>query len=118
MDARICLKFGSAFIVCAIAALTPAQASATSAQIIDQGGAGGGSAYAGEAARAEDLSTLFFNPAGLAALEESAPDLESSSALFVMPSVSIAGRMLRSNRLRRQERPCSAAFSARVRPQG
>ncbi len=34
-------------------------------QLIEQSGKGAGNAHAGEAARAEDASTVFFNPAGM-----------------------------------------------------
>ncbi len=37
-------------------------------QLIEQSGKGAGNAHAGEAARAEDASTIFFNPAGMTRL--------------------------------------------------
>jgi len=53
-----------------IAALTAASggAAASGFQLQNQSGAGNGNAFAGAAAAAEDASTVFFNPAGMALL--------------------------------------------------
>ncbi len=48
---------------------TPTLASAAGFALIEQSGSGMGNAFAGAAATAEDASTIFFNPAGLAKLE-------------------------------------------------
>lgn len=50
--------------VLAIAAWAPS-ASASAFQLVEQNGSGLGNAYSGQAAVAEDASTIFFNPAGM-----------------------------------------------------
>ena len=58
----------SALLVACAAAL-PAPAGASSFQILEQSPARIGTAFAGTASAAEDASTVFFNPAGMARLE-------------------------------------------------
>ena len=52
-----------------LAAVVPRRASAAGFASFEHSGRGLGSAFAGAAASAEDPSTVFFNPAGMAALE-------------------------------------------------
>ena len=63
---------------------TPAsRAYASGFQLVEQNGSGMGNAYSGQAAAAEDASTIFFNPAGLTRL----PGVQVVAALnFVRPS--------------------------------
>jgi long-chain fatty acid transport protein len=66
-------RFGSAVIVSALAAFAicgPTPASAGSFALNEQSVSGLGTAYAGGAAQAEDVSTIFFNPAGIALLDQ------------------------------------------------
>ncbi|MEN8215804.1 MAG: outer membrane protein transport protein [Pseudomonadota bacterium] len=57
-------------------------------QLIEQSGKGAGNAHAGEAARAEDASTVFFNPAGMTRLSGH----QTSVALhFIMPKFDFEG---------------------------
>jgi long-chain fatty acid transport protein len=59
------------------------RAHASGFQLVEQNGSGMGNAYAGQAAAAEDASTVFFNPAGLTRL----PRLQVVAALnFIRPS--------------------------------
>lgn len=51
-----------------VVALTTGYANAAGFSLVDQGGRGLGSAYAGEVAIAEDATTIAFNPAGLTRL--------------------------------------------------
>ncbi|WP_243337557.1 OmpP1/FadL family transporter [Anaeromyxobacter soli] len=61
----------------------PSGARASGFQLVEQNGSGLGNAYAGQAAAAEDASTIFFNPAGLTRV----PGLQLVAALdFIRPS--------------------------------
>lgn len=62
---------GRAAIVAAIsfATLLPAPSHAAGLQVSEQNVSGLGSAYAGQAALADDASTIFFNPAGMTRLQ-------------------------------------------------
>jgi long-chain fatty acid transport protein len=62
--------FAICSFVTAVVALTGHQARAGSFVINEQSVSGLGTAYAGGAAQAEDASTLFFNPAGIALLQQ------------------------------------------------
>jgi long-chain fatty acid transport protein len=72
-----------ALLVAAIAvALGTGRANASGFQLVEQNGSGMGNAYSGQAAAAEDASTIFFNPAGLTRL----PGLQLVASLnFVRP---------------------------------
>ncbi len=74
-----------AVLVAAIAVALGAPASrayASAFQLAEQNGSGLGNAYAGQAAAAEDASTIYFNPAGLTRI----PGLQVVAALnFVRP---------------------------------
>jgi long-chain fatty acid transport protein len=62
---------GNAVLRCAVAAALSSFAGATMAggfQLIEQNASGLGNAYAGQAAAAEDASTVYFNPAGMTRL--------------------------------------------------
>ena len=59
---------GWLFAAIACLALAPAGAHAAGFALVDQGGRAQGSAYAGEAAIAEDATTITFNPAGMTRL--------------------------------------------------
>jgi len=64
--------FGKAALAAAVAGLfggATGTASAAGFALIEQSGSGMGNAFAGIAATAEDASTIFFNPAGLARLD-------------------------------------------------
>jgi long-chain fatty acid transport protein len=70
----------------ALVAAAPAWGAAF--QLLEQNSSGGGHAYAGEAARANDASTIFFNPAGMARLSGS----QGSAALhLILPSFDFSG---------------------------
>lgn len=55
-------------VTAALAAMT-GQASASGFQLMEQNASGLGNAYAGQAAAAENASTIFFNPAGMTRLQ-------------------------------------------------
>jgi long-chain fatty acid transport protein len=71
----------------AVAALLTAfcgEASASGFQLLEQNASGLGNAYAGQAASAQDASTIFFNPAGMALL----PGRNAVGAVnFIKPSM-------------------------------
>jgi long-chain fatty acid transport protein len=56
------------------------RADASAFQLVEQNGSGLGNAYAGQAAAAEDASTIFWNPAGMAFL----PGLQASAAVSLV----------------------------------
>ena len=60
--------FAPVFFVMASVAAWPSAAVASGFALIEQSGSGLGNAYAGVTASAEDASTIFFNPAGMASL--------------------------------------------------
>jgi long-chain fatty acid transport protein len=64
-------KAARAILVCAVLVTleVPENSGAGSFELNEQSPSGLGSAYAGGAARAEDASTIFFNPAGIALLD-------------------------------------------------
>jgi long-chain fatty acid transport protein len=64
--------FGCSFVTAIVALLGfgSYQARAGSFLLNEQSVSGLGSAYAGGAAQAEDASTIFFNPAGIALLQQ------------------------------------------------
>lgn len=72
------------WVAAALALALPAsRAHASGFQLIEQNGSGMGNAYAGQAAAAEDASTVFFNPAGLTRL----PGFQAAASLnFIRPS--------------------------------
>jgi long-chain fatty acid transport protein len=57
-------------------------------QLIEQSGTGAGNAHAGEAARAEDSSTVFFNPAGMTRLSGHQADV---ALHFLAPTFDFEG---------------------------
>src|SRR5512143_2797779 len=70
-------------------ALGTGRAHASGFQLVEQNASGMGNAYAGQAAAAEDASTVFFNPAGLTHL----PRLQVVAALnFIRPSSEFENR--------------------------
>ena len=75
----------------AIAASAIARGSAHAAgfSIFEHSGRGLGSAFAGEVAGAEDSSTVFFNPAGMAALGGTRLD---ASTQAIIPSIEFSNR--------------------------
>jgi long-chain fatty acid transport protein len=73
LAAAVAFSFGS----------SASRAYASGFQLVEQNGSGMGNAYSGQAAAAEDASTIFFNPAGMTRL----PGLQVVAALsFVRPS--------------------------------
>src|SRR5215510_13454791 len=52
-------------VIGALLGTSPGSASAAGFQLMEQNASGLGNAYAGQAAAAEDASTIYFNPAGL-----------------------------------------------------
>jgi long-chain fatty acid transport protein len=69
--------------VAAVMAVPPVGAQAAGFQLMEQNASGLGNAYAGQAAAAEDASTIFFNPAGMTRL----PGKQAVGALnFIKPS--------------------------------
>jgi long-chain fatty acid transport protein len=74
-------------VSCALAAVLAAlagEAAGSSFQLLEQNASGLGNAYAGQAASAQDSSTIFFNPAGMTQL----PGRNAVGALhFIKPSV-------------------------------
>lgn len=81
-----------AVLVAAIGVALSASASrayASGFQLVEQNGSGLGNAYSGQAAAAEDASTIYFNPAGLTRI----PGLQVVAALdFVRPSSEFKNR--------------------------
>jgi len=75
------MRLPLATIVIAIACLASSRAHSGGFEIRDQGGAVAGNAYAGAAAIAQDATTIFYNPAGMAMLSRSEAVL-SADALF------------------------------------
>ena len=61
--------------VLALAAWSP-RASASAFQLAEQNGSGLGNAYSGQAAVAEDASTIFWNPAGMTLIPDRQVTLE------------------------------------------
>src|SRR6185503_4263399 len=69
--------------VAAALAFGPACAQASGFQLMEQNASGLGNAYAGQAAAAENASTVFFNPAGMTRL----PGRQVTAAInFIRPS--------------------------------
>jgi long-chain fatty acid transport protein len=65
---RTLTQTGIAAVIAGAAVLTPDPARAAGFALLEQNASGLGNAYAGSAAVAQDASTMFFNPAGLAVL--------------------------------------------------
>src|SRR5688572_9946762 len=66
------MKFSNKIIHLSVAAALAAmtgQAAASGFQLMEQNASGLGNAYAGQAAAAENASTIFFNPAGMTRLQ-------------------------------------------------
>src|SRR5438105_5006894 len=63
------MKRAAAVLALLVAAAAPRLAAAAGFAIFEQSGRGLGSAFAGEAAAAEDASTIYFNPAGMTLLD-------------------------------------------------
>jgi len=78
------LKLSAAVLVLLVAAGTPRLAAAAGFALFEQSGRGLGSAFAGEAAAAEDASTIYFNPAGMTLLEGTQ---FAGSGFAIIPSV-------------------------------
>lgn len=92
----------AAMSILLIAAL-PVAAGAAGFQLMEQGASGLGRAYAGAAAVADDASTVFFNPAGLALLERGevvavASAIDHAADFTATTAVDVAGNDLSGGR--------------------
>ena len=78
----------AAAVACSLGS-SASRAYASGFQLVEQNGSGLGNAYSGQAAAAEDASTIFFNPAGMTRI----PGLQVVGALnFVRPSTDFEDR--------------------------
>jgi long-chain fatty acid transport protein len=79
---KACKRFVAASVGAALSAIT-GTAFASGFQLLEQNASGLGNAYAGQAAAAENASTIFFNPAGMTRL----PGRQVTGAInFIKPS--------------------------------
>lgn len=76
LKARLSLAGSAAVLMAGLTLADDAQASGF--QLKEQGGDGLGRAFAGSAAVANDLSTIFFNPAGMAYLSGNQASVDAS----------------------------------------
>ncbi|SRR6266581_1763822 len=80
------MRFAMRILPAALLGLGSASAVAAGLQLLEQNASGLGNAYAGSAAVAEDASTVFFNPAGMAYLPQGKKAL-SVGVTAIKPSV-------------------------------